>query len=399
MTNELTPSRRRFLQALGGCAFLSLPSVTLPGFVQAAGAAPPAGNILVLVELAGGNDGLNTVVPTRDAAYRALRPEIGIARRNTLGLDRRTGLHPSMTEVAALWQDGELRIVEGVGYPSPNRSHFRSIEIWNSGRGADSLDRQGWVSAAFATGGPDRSDADGLVLGGAMGPLAGPGRFSAMRDEELFFETQANLPGGGHQVRPAAASPLAHVLRTYDSAQITGAAILKRLEASPARRFPFPDTELGQQLRTAARLLDAGVETAVLKVVQDGYDTHEAQPDTHSGLLRDLSASLGAFAAALRRIGLWEKVTVVTYSEFGRTAHENASGGTDHGAAAPVLVAGGSVEGGLAGGRPSLERVADGDLEYTTDYRRVYEAILRDLWGIDAGLAGGPGTPLRLLAA
>ncbi|MEM9428081.1 MAG: DUF1501 domain-containing protein [Pseudomonadota bacterium] len=399
MTDALTLSRRRFLSALGvGAA--ALPSLGLPGFVQAAGQPPGSGGILVLVELAGGNDGLNTVVPVTDPAYRGLRPEIGLARDETLRLDADTGLHPEMRAMADLWERGELGIVEGVGYPNPNRSHFRSIEIWNAGQGAASVDRQGWISTAFDDGRRTASgDADGVVLGGDMGPLSGAGRFTAMRDEEMFLETLENLPGGGHAVRPAGSrSPLDHVLATYESAGVTGDRIRTRLEQSRRPRWTFPESDIAQQLQSVARLLDAGVEVPVLKVVQDGYDTHQGQPDQHSWLLGDLSAAIGAFASVMQAAGLWDRITVVTYSEFGRTARENASGGTDHGTAAPVFVAGGAVRGGFAGARPDLGRLVEDDLVYTTDYRQLYSAILSDLWDLTppAELVG-PGPALRLL--
>lgn len=382
---RLSPSRRQLLSVLGGTA-ATLPLLSLPGFVKAAGKTPPQGNILVLIELAGGNDGLNTVVPITDPRYSGLRPEIGLAARDVLSLDADTGLHPSLRSIADLWDRGELQIIEGVGYPNPNRSHFRSIEIWNAGQGAEAKTQQGWVSSAFALGmgDADASDAAGLVLGGEMGPLNGDGRFSAMRDTETFLETLSYLQARPHAVRPdRASSPFDHVLATYDSAQVTGDAIKAKLEATREKRWEFPYSEIGEQLRTAARLLDAGVQVPVLKVVQDGYDTHEAQPERHGYLLEELAGAIDAFATVLRDMGLWDQVTIVTYSEFGRTARENASGGTDHGTAAPVFVAGGAVAGGLAGERPSLDRLEDREMIFTTDYRRIYGAILHDLWGIN----------------
>jgi len=378
-------SRRRFLSALG-TGIASLPLITTPGFVAAAGQDLPRGKTLVLIELAGGNDGLNTVIPITDSSYRGLRPEIGIARSDALGLDDDTALHGSMRDFADIWDHGELQIVEGVGYPNPNRSHFRSIEIWNSGQGADSYARDGWIANAFSDGqAPQPSDVSGLVLGGDMGPLNGQGRFSAMRDEETFLQTFDNLPGMQHPVRPSTStSPLEHVLQTYDSAQITGDVISQKLERSSARGFDFPDSELGIQLHTAARLLEAGVEVPVLKVVQGGYDTHDNQPGEHAYLLSDLSNSLGAFAKSMRQIGMWDQVTVVTYSEFGRTARENGSYGTDHGTAAPVFVAGGQVQGGFGGRRVSLDKLVGDDLVHTTDYRHLYAGLLQDIWGINS---------------
>lgn len=395
----LSPTRRSFLSALGASA-ASLPILSLPGFVQAAGPLPLVGNILVLVELAGGNDGLNTVVPISDPTYRALRPNIGITARDGLSIDADTVLHPSLRTMANLWEQGDVQIVEGVGYPNPNRSHFRSIEIWNAGDGANSVARTGWIASAFDGNAPPASDADGVVLGGDMGPLDGEGRFTAMRDEQTFLDTLENLPDLQHPVRPnAAKSPLEHVLDTYESAHVTGDAIRRKLEASRARRWNFPQTEIGEQLRTAARLLDAGVEVPVLKVVQDGYDTHDAQPFQHAALLEELSDATTAFANAMRDIGIWGNVTVLTYSEFGRTARENTSGGTDHGTAAPVFAMGGNVAGGLSGARASLDQLVDGEMAHTTDYRSLYRAVLSDLWQIDAPQFDVGGAAIRLLDA
>ena len=192
-----------------------------------------------------------------------------------------------------------------------------------------------------------------------------------------------NLPGMKHAVRPTPElSPLDHVLATYDSAQTTGSQIYHKLERSRVRNWAFPETELGQQLQTATRLLEAGVSVPVLKVVQGGYDTHDNQEGEHAALLGDLSEAIGAFAKAMKKIDLWDQVTIVTFSEFGRRAYENASYGTDHGTAAPVFVAGGKVSGGFTGQRPSLVDLYDDDLVHTTDYRRVYDALLTDLWGI-----------------
>lgn len=394
MTLTTHLSRRRLLQTLGS----SLPLITLPGFVQAATAAPGNGNILVLIELSGGNDGLNTVIPRGDDAYRALRPQIGIAAQDMLGLDDDTALHPAMRPFADLWEQDALQIVQGVGYPNPNRSHFRAIEIWDAGLGADGDAGRGWMSAALDGQPQLAQDADGLVLGGSMGPLAGAGYFSALRDADAFLDRHANLPDTMHPVRPAEAStPLAHVLATYERARVMGDTIHQKLVQSPARDFAFPETELGLQLRNAARLLDAGIEVASFKVVQGGFDTHDSQPNQHAMLLDELSRAIAAFRDATQQIGLWDRITLVTYSEFGRTARENASYGTDHGTAAPLFVMGGNVKGGFGGRAPSLTDLVDDDLVHTTDYRQVYAALLDDLWGISAPLFDAGETPLNLL--
>ncbi|MEM9436253.1 MAG: DUF1501 domain-containing protein [Pseudomonadota bacterium] len=387
-------SRRRFLSALGA----TLPAISLPGFVHATGATPASGKTLVLIELAGGNDGLNTVIPITDPAYRGLRPNIGIGRE-AISLDGDTGLHPSMRAMADLWNAGDLTIVEGVGYPNPNRSHFRSIEIWNAGQGAESKASDGWVSTAFGHEAPTGTDVDGLALGGSMGPIRGPGRFSVMSDEETFLETLRHLESAPHAVRPVEKSALDHVLDTYESAQITGSTIANRLERSAMRDFDFPGSFLGEQLRSAARLLDAGVEVPVFKVVHNGFDTHEGQPEAHDYLLEELSEAIDAFSNALKQMGRWNDVTLVTYSEFGRTARENGSYGTDHGTAAPVFVTGGAVAGGFTGQRVDLTNLYRDDLVHTTDYRALYDGLLSGLWGIESPtFQGFTPQPLRLFA-
>ena len=390
-----TLSRRRFLATMGA----ALPAITLPGFVQAAGARPKGGKTLVLIELAGGNDGRNTVVPITDSVYRGLRPTIGIGRREALTLDRDTALHPAMGAMADLWESGDLCIVEGVGYPNPNRSHFRSIEIWNAGQGAETKAADGWVSTAFSGDAPQGTDADGLVLGGSMGPLRGPGRFSVLGNEDSFLETVQNLQSAPHAVRPQAKSALEHVLDTYESAELTMQTLATRLERARLRGFEFPDSFLGQQLRSAARLLEAGVDVPVFKVVHGGFDTHDNQLEEHAYLLEELSEAIGAFSRALRKMGLWEDVTLVTYSEFGRTARENGSAGTDHGTAAPVFVAGGGGRGGFDGARVDLTRLHEDDLVHTTDYRALYDGLLSGLWDINAPVFQGfRAESLRLIA-
>jgi len=382
MPQKPTLNRRRFLNAMGGTAAVFLPSLATPGFVRAATPQLRNGKILILVELAGGNDGLNTVVPTDDDQYQALRPRIGIAKSDTLTLDAATGLNPQMRGMADLWEDGHLQIVEGVGYPNPNRSHFRSIEIWNAGTGSETYDSTGWVSDAFSIAKPEALDADGLVIGGEMGPLQGAGRFSALRDLDGFGETLGYVDQGQHAVRPDL-DPMAHVLSTYESTHLMGSHILAKLEATQEKDWDFPYSELGWQLRNVARLLDAGVDAPVFKVVQGGYDTHAWQRGTHDYLLGELSQAIGAFSKIMRDMGRWENVVVLTYSEFGRRAYENGSEGTDHGTAAPVFIAGGGINPGRTGGRPMLDQLDQGDLVHSTDYRRLYAGLLRDLWQLD----------------
>jgi len=405
----LSASRRQFLRALGISA-AALPGLALPGFMARAGAAPGAGHILVLIELAGGNDGLNTVIPIRDPAYRALRPDLGITTKAAIGLDAETALNPGLRPLADLWRKGQVRIIEGVGYPEPNRSHFRSIEIWNTGGGARSLSATGWIAAALGRRPPGATqDVDGVVLGGEMGPLAGPGRFTVMRNPDRFVARARRLAavsGGEARAVTAAASsdgapsPLEQVLAVYESAAATSEKIRVKLARLAPKAWDFPESELGQQLHAAARLLDAGVTVPALKVTLGGFDTHANQAGSHEMLLQDLSQSVTAFARQARRMGLWDRIVMVTYSEFGRRARQNRSAGTDHGTAQPVLVIGGRVRGGIGGKRPSLDQLVEDDLVHTTDYRALYAGILADLWGRRDNVYSRAGhTPIPLLKA
>ena len=202
-----------------------------------------------------------------------------------------------------------------------------------------------------------------------------------MRDLNRYNEALGFVENEEHPVR-ANQSPLQHVLDTYESAYLTGSNILAKLEKSYEKDWSIPYSDLGQQLHSVARLLDAGVTAPVMKVVQNGYDTHANQRGTHDYLLEELSLALTSFSRVIQQMGRWDDITIVTYSEFGRRAYENGSAGTDHGTAAPVFVLGGAVNGGLSGSRPSLEALEDGDLKFTTDYRQVYAGLLADLWGM-----------------
>jgi uncharacterized protein (DUF1501 family) len=173
---------------------------------------------------------------------------------------------------------------------------------------------------------------------------------------------------------------LDHVLATFDRARSTAERIELKLSVAPQQTYDFPDTEIGQQLEMAARMLDAGIIVPSIKVTQGGYDTHANQPDEHARLLGDLDEAIAAYARHARQSNLWRRSVLMTYSEFGRRARENRSAGTDHGTAAPVLLTGGRVRGGFDGQRPSLTALVDDDLTYTTDYRLVYAALARDLW-------------------
>ena len=398
----LSMNRRNWLRLMGASA-LSLPLTTAPAW--AAGAVLGKDHTLILIELEGGNDGLNTLVPFADDNYQRVRPTLGLSGNEVLQLGGDMGLHPSLTGLAKAWERGQARLIEGVGYPNPNRSHFRSIEIWNAGLGAETKETQGWVSRLM-----NQStlglDADGIGLGGEMGPLRGPGRFTGLEEIEEFFDqaealrtagvlggyddssmdASVGMMDGGHSVRPSGGNAaLDHLLSVHSNAVGTADLLERKLRQASNRDFQMPDSALGLQLSAALQLLDAGVTTPVMKVSHGGFDTHAYQAEEHAFLLQELDTAMTAFERAAQEMGLWNNITLMTYSEFGRRFHENGSEGTDHGTAAPVLLAGGKVAGGFGGARPSLEArdLVEDDMVHTTDFRSVYAGIVQDLWGLD----------------
>lgn len=341
---------------------------------------------LVLVELKGGNDGLNTVVPYADPLYHRARAHLALAEDAVLRLDERFGLHPALAPFEALWKEGELAIVHGLGYPAPNHSHFRSIEIWETAAdSADYLD-DGWLARQLAAAGPKGFTADGLVLGRAAGPgpLAGGRALLLAGDPDDLADQARRLPGGGDAHGNAA---LHHLLRVREEAR--GAAAMLGAHAGKAEVGEFPKSGIGKQLRQVAEFLAAGVPAPVFKVTLAGFDTHQNQKNTHERLLRELGEALTALRAALIRARRWDRVLVMTYSEFGRRVAENGSGGTDHGTAAPHFLLGGAVKGGHYGEAPSLAALDDGDLRFTTDFRRLYATVAERWWGVTQAVLPG----------
>ncbi|MGZ5042007.1 MAG: DUF1501 domain-containing protein [Usitatibacter sp.] len=350
-------------------------------------AASPARRLLVLVELKGGNDGLNTVIPYADPQYAQLRPRLAIARDQVVQITERTGLHPSLAPLRAAWDRHELAIVQGVGYPQPNLSHFRSIEIWDTASRSDEYLDAGWLACAFAVSpSPDTYAADGVVVGaGGMGPLSGPGiRAIALSNPEQFLRN-ARLAHVEGESRNAA---LAHVLRVERDVMISA----QRLHPGTKLATEFPKGAFGNAAGTAAQLAanDAGI--AVARLSLGSFDTHANQLGTHANLLKQLGDGLAALREGLVEIGRWDTTLVATYAEFGRRPRENQSGGTDHGTSSAHLVMGGAVKGGLYGAAPELSRLdGNGNLPFAVDFRSYYATFLDSWWGIDPARVVGSG--------
>lgn len=333
---------------------------------------------LLLIELNGGNDGLNTVIPYADPLYAQLRPKIAIPRDSVLQLDERTGLHPELENLMPMFRGGELAIVQGVGYTPANRSHFRSIEIWDTATDPNVLGDEGWLSRLDVRrqfGRPFAADA--IVIGRNPKPVSGPGMQPVvMADSASFVSESAGVQALQSRSGNAALRRILSVQRDIESAS-------HGLTANrPHPAGEFPQGAFGRDAREAARLLIGDPATPIVKIALTGFDTHVNQPQRQQALLRQLGDTLAALKQAFTAAGIWDQVLIVTYSEFGRRAQQNASNGTDHGKAAPHFVLGGRVKGGLLGERPNLAALDEGDVPATTDFRSLYNGVLGGWWSV-----------------
>ncbi len=341
------------------------------------------GRILLLIELKGGNDGLNTVIPYADPKYRELRPGIGVARDHTIQLDEKVGLHNKLEPLMDSWKAGDLAIVQGVGYPYPNRSHFRSIEIWDTASASNQTLSEGWIAQAFKGAAPPKgAGVDSIVIDTNALPSTGPElRTIVMQDAENFLR-QANALKDAGGMNDGGNPALRHLLavRQEVNAAAKGLADKLRNAAAPAEAYP-QEVLLGRQLDLATRVITAQVPVVAVKAALGGFDTHANQVQPHERLLGFLATNLAILRKNLIAANRWNDVLVMTYSEFGRRVRQNASGGTDHGTAAPLFVMGGGVKGGLHGAYPSLSDLTDGDLKHTVDFRSVFATVAQGCWG------------------
>ncbi len=379
-------SRRQFLISGGALAI----GATAPSLWHrvAAAAEPKAGlPILVVVQLDGGNDGLNTVVPHADDLYAKARPTLRIESKKVLRLDDRVGLNPTMTGFKTLFDAGDLTIVQGVGYPNPNRSHFRSMEIWQTGS-VGPAPTAGWLGRV--------ADADPKLLACHVGPDAVPLAVRARKEvvpsvaslADYRLDAGASLPvGDGRE------GLVAEVQRRIDATRETAA----QLEATRGHSAPAADTLRGR-LDTIRALIEGDAKHRVFYTSQGGFDTHAGQDFAHQTLLRDVSSAVSGFLADLKAKGLGDRVLVLAFSEFGRRVAENDQRGTDHGTAGPVFLAGTPARGGLVGPAPDLADLDEGDLRHAVDFRDVYATVLKRWLGVDpAPILGDRDASLPLI--
>ncbi len=339
---------------------------------------------LVLVELNGGNDGLNTVVPYMDSEYSRLRPKLAISKDKILQLNQDLGFHPKLESLMSLWDSREMAIVLGVGYPEPSLSHFRSIDIWETASLAHSYSQEGWVSRLFREIRPPRMlPADGVFIGrNDPGPLVGHDtRIVNLRRLKSLEKQRKELAIPNVMT----ANPgLAHVIKTQDRLNHAVRKLVEKNLDKVKLNGEFPTHNFGKQMELAARLIIGGSGIPVIKCSLGGFDTHAGQNYRHPKLMEKLAGGLAAFAQASKSAGVWNEVLVMTYAEFGRRPKENASGGTDHGTAAPHFMLGGRVRGGFYGEQPPLDQLHNGNLVYRIDFREMYAAVARDWWGLRA---------------
>ena len=413
--------RRDFLRtSLQASSLVAMGASTVPGFLSKtaarAGEAPGRGErVLVVVQLLGGNDGLNTVIPYKDAGYDRARRVLRINPGQQVKVNDELGLHTSLGGFGKILESGRLAILQGIGYPNPDRSHFRSMEIWETARvdhDSDSLDT-GWLGRAIdqERAGAASESIPALCLTGQGLPLA----LKSSRKSALAVQGLDQFRLGlsaGDEVRKnemaamlgvakglgAGSSALDFVRRSTLAAYQSSQSLEQLLDEKGAG-VEYPGSGLGQRLSSIARIIRAGFSTPIFYTTLDGFDTHANQLGAHAALLTELGDALAAFENDLREAGQADRVTTLVFSEFGRRVQENASSGTDHGAAAPAFVVGPLSKPGVVGAHPSFDDLDDGDLKHHTDFRRIYASLLQEWLGLDAVSVLGPGfDPLGLFA-
>ncbi|AWM41681.1 hypothetical protein GobsT_72340 [Gemmata obscuriglobus] len=407
------PTRRDFLKTTLGASSLLAVGGVVPEFLATTALAAEKDDkkkdtVLVVVELTGGNDGLNTVAPYGDDLYQKARPTLAFAKKDVLKLDDYHGLHPRLGELKRLYDEKRLAVVQGVGYPNPDRSHFESMDIWQL---ADPkrAGTSGWLARAIPGMRVKDAGVPGMYLGDDRLPVAmqgADGGVISLADRASFKlqltgnqSSRKSLIESLNSGNDAGKADLAAFVRkrqlqTYTSLQKIEDALREAGSSGRGQTREFVDgrfvttdpdslNTLSGKLGLIGRMIQKGLGTRLYYVQLGGFDTHSEQAEAHAKLLGELSSALGSFFNALTPEHS-ERVAVMTYSEFGRRVKENGSRGTDHGSGSCMFVAGSQVVGGLVGKHPSLSDLTDGDVKYHTDFRRVYATLLDDWLEVDS---------------
>ncbi len=375
-------NRRKFLH-LGS---LATGTLMLPKFLKA-WESPLSfvqnNKVLVVLQLSGGNDGLNTVIPIRNDIYYRERPGIGIAKDKTLSLDGEAGLHPSLTHLKSLYDEGNLSILNNVGYPNPDRSHFRSMDIWQTASNSNEYLNSGWLGRYLdaqcmgcekPTQVLEMDDMLSLALSGEN--MKG----IALRDPKRLYETSQDpffkdiLQAGRQQ---PAEDPTSYLYKVM-SETVSGAEYIFEQSKMRPSTTVYPNSEIGKNLKTIASLISSDINTRVYYVSLGSFDTHVSQQQKQEKLFNDLNEAIKPFTDDLKANHRFDNTMLMTFSEFGRRVGENASGGTDHGTANNMfLISGGLKKKGILNEMPDLTRLTDGDLNQQLDFKRVYATLLK----------------------
>lgn len=386
-------NRRDFLKTAAGVSVVSLASTT-PRFLTRLAYGDEnqnrAGdkNVLVVIQLSGGNDGLNTVVPYRNEKYRSLRPTLAVSENDVLKIDDDLGFHPQLSGVAELLEAGKLSIIQNVGYENPNRSHFESMDIWHSCQRKDRVRSTGWLGRWLDQRAEQGLPGGGVHIGQEERPLALAADRTTATSIASIERFQLQLTGRGsvedqklkrilNANRQGNSNLLDFVQANTQTAVATSDRIGQAVNAK-STGVEYPESRLAEKLELVGKMIRSEFPSSVYYVTLNGFDTHAQQAGAHNSLLAEWSGALRAFLDDLQASGLHERVLTMTFSEFGRRVKENASEGTDHGAAAPMFLAG-PVQPGLHGKLPNLDDLDDGDIRFDIDFRRVYATVLD--WG------------------
>jgi len=373
--------RKEFLQ-IGS---LATASFMVPKFLKAfekGTLVPPGNKVLVVLQLSGGNDGLNTVIPVRNDLYYSARPRLGIQRASALSLTDEVGIHPALTSFKELYDDGSLGILNGVGYPNPDRSHFRSMDIWQSGSNSEDYIYTGWLGRYLDAqcSGCDKptqaleiDDTLSLALKGEHVKglaMKDPRRLFGTANEKFFKDVLSD-----HKDQPGE-QPVDYLYKTMAETVSSADYIYKQSRLHPTSAT-YPNSGLAQSLKTIASLIFSDINTKVYYVSLGSFDTHINQAAQQQRLFTEMNEAISAFVKDLKNNNRFQDVLLMSFSEFGRRVAQNASGGTDHGTANNMfLVSGALKQKGVINGMPDLTQLNDGDLKHTIDFKQVYATVL-----------------------
>lgn len=326
---------------------------------------------LVLIELKGGNDGLNTVIPYTDKIYYSKRPTISIASKDIIKLNSEIGLHPSLNYLSELFTNNEMSIIQNVGYENPNKSHFKSIDIWE--RASRNTKKNGWLYELFNKNNPSRL-IDAIVFSGSTGLLKGPNSNYIKVNSLHSFIKEAKLTVSSSGKYIAKNKNQQYLLNSNKLIKKVATSLESEIGQTKIKNITNK-TPLDRQLSQVSQLINADINIPVFKVSIGGFDTHAEQREGHKELLNELDNALESFSTYLKQQGLWENTLVLTYSEFGRRIAENGNNGTDHGEASCMFCIGGNVKGGIYGGKIDLKNTHKDNLIYKVDYKEVYSTL------------------------